>query len=119
MLFLWVPQPMLDFAIVRVMPAWGFAYRTCAVWEKDRIGTGYWFRDVNEILIVATRGNVVAPAMGDQALSRIDAPAGRHSEKPEAVAEMIERLYPNVPKLKMFARKPRDGWDVWGNEVVE
>jgi N6-adenosine-specific RNA methylase IME4 len=31
---------------------------------------------------------------------------------------MIERLYPNVPKLEMFARKPRDGWDVWGNEVT-
>jgi N6-adenosine-specific RNA methylase IME4 len=30
----------------------------------------------------------------------------------------IARLFPNVPKLEMFAREPRDGWDVWGNEVV-
>jgi N6-adenosine-specific RNA methylase IME4 len=32
-------------------------------------------------------------------------------------AEMIEQMFPNVPKLEMFARKPRDGWDVWGNEI--
>jgi N6-adenosine-specific RNA methylase IME4 len=30
---------------------------------------------------------------------------------------MIERHWPNTPKLEMFARKPRDGWDSWGNEV--
>jgi N6-adenosine-specific RNA methylase IME4 len=47
----------------------------------------------------------------------IEAPRGRHSEKPVAFAEVIERLYPNVPKLEMFARAPRAGWDVWGNEV--
>ena len=30
---------------------------------------------------------------------------------------MIERLFPNVPKLEMFARAARPGWSVWGNEV--
>jgi N6-adenosine-specific RNA methylase IME4 len=30
---------------------------------------------------------------------------------------MIAAMYPNVPKLEMFARKKRAGWDVWGNEV--
>jgi N6-adenosine-specific RNA methylase IME4 len=48
----------------------------------------------------------------------ITAPRGQHSAKPVAFAEMIERLYPNVPKLEMFARSARKGWDVWGAEVV-
>jgi N6-adenosine-specific RNA methylase IME4 len=30
---------------------------------------------------------------------------------------MIEKLWPNTSKLEMFARKPREGWDSWGNEV--
>jgi N6-adenosine-specific RNA methylase IME4 len=26
-------------------------------------------------------------------------------------------MYPNVPKIELFARSPRIGWDVWGNEA--
>jgi N6-adenosine-specific RNA methylase IME4 len=30
---------------------------------------------------------------------------------------LIERMFPNLPKLELFARRKRPGWDVWGNEV--
>ena len=31
---------------------------------------------------------------------------------------MIERLYPTLPKIELFARgKARPGWDAWGNEA--
>jgi N6-adenosine-specific RNA methylase IME4 len=31
---------------------------------------------------------------------------------------MIERLYPNLPKMELFRRgPPRPGWDAWGNEA--
>lgn len=40
----------------------------------------------------------------------------RHSAKPEEAYRRIERVSPG-PRLEMFARQPRDGWDVWGNEV--
>jgi N6-adenosine-specific RNA methylase IME4 len=49
----------------------------------------------------------------------IEAAATRHSKKPEAFAEMIERLFPRTNKLEMFARQPRLGWHSWGNEVEE
>jgi hypothetical protein len=62
-LFLWATAPMLPQAI-EVMEAWGFTYKSCAVWSKDRIGTGYWYRNKHEILLVGTRGHVPAPAMG-------------------------------------------------------
>jgi N6-adenosine-specific RNA methylase IME4 len=46
------------------------------------------------------------------------APVGeQHSEKPDEVYRRIERLYPG-PYLELFARKPRDGWTVWGNEIA-
>lgn len=41
----------------------------------------------------------------------------RHSKKPQIAYEIIERLYPNVQRLELFARERRQGWDVWGNEV--
>ena len=41
----------------------------------------------------------------------------RHSQKPEISFEIIERLYPWCKKLEMYARKERDGWDCFGNEV--
>jgi len=66
---------------------------------------------------VFSRGKPVWPALGTRSLALIMAPKGVHSEKPEVFAEMIERLWPNTPKLEMFARKPRDGWDTWDNEV--
>jgi N6-adenosine-specific RNA methylase IME4 len=44
-------------------------------------------------------------------------PVGRHSEKPAFFADMIASLYPNTPKLEMFARIGRVGWDVMGNEA--
>jgi N6-adenosine-specific RNA methylase IME4 len=41
---------------------------------------------------------------------------GTHSEKPELVYEMIERMYPALPKLELFAGGRREGWSAWGNQ---
>jgi N6-adenosine-specific RNA methylase IME4 len=115
-LYLWAPVAQLANAL-RLIEGWGFEYKSAHVWGKPGRGTGYWVRDNAELLLIATRGNVPAPAPGTQAPCLIEAPTGQHSEKPEVFAEMIERQWPNTPKLEMFARQPRPGWDVWGNEV--
>jgi N6-adenosine-specific RNA methylase IME4 len=80
-------------------------------------GTGYIAIDNCEALLVFSRGSPVWRAPGTQDLALIMAPRGDHSEKPEVFAVMIERLWPNTAKLEMFARKPRVGWDTWGNEI--
>lgn len=116
-LFLWATAPMLPEAL-DVMAAWGFEYRSQCIWAKDRMGTGYWFRSQHEHLLVGTCGNIPAPAMGTQCQSIIHAPVGRHSEKPVEFAEMIESMFPNLPRLEMFAREARQGWDAWGNEMA-
>jgi N6-adenosine-specific RNA methylase IME4 len=115
-LFLWATVPMLPEALA-VVAAWGFVYRSHFVWLKDRIGTGYWNRNQHELLLVGTRGDIPAPAPGEQYTSVLSAPAGEHSAKPPAFAEMIEELFPSLPALEMFARAPRLGWEVWGNEA--
>jgi N6-adenosine-specific RNA methylase IME4 len=115
-LFLWSTTPMLP-QCSAVMAAWGFEYKSYLVWIKDRTGTGYWTLNRAELLLIGTRGNIPAPTPGEQPPQVIEAPRGRHSEKPAVFAEIIERLYPNVPKLEMFARSARPGWDAWGDEV--
>ena len=79
-LFLWATAPMLLQAL-EVMRAWGFAYKTQAMWAKDRIGTGYWFRNKHELLLVGTRGDVPAPAPGTQWESLISARAQREARQ--------------------------------------
>jgi N6-adenosine-specific RNA methylase IME4 len=119
-LFLWATTAHLPDAL-EVMHAWGFEYRTHVIWKKDKVGLGYWFRTSHELLLIGVRGDKVpAPAPSARPLgSVIEAPRGKHSEKPEVFAEMIERLFPNTPKLEMFARKARPGWGVWGNEAPQ
>ena len=116
-LFLWATVPMLVEAL-EVMLAWGFTYKSNFAWVKDKAGTGFWNRNKHELLLVGTRGNVPAPAPGEQLDSVITAKARKHSEKPAAFAELIEEMYPNAPAIELFARKPRLGWHVWGNEIV-
>lgn len=115
-LFLWATAPKFLDALC-VVEAWGFAYVTQAIWVKDRVGTGYWVRNKHEILIIAKRGNPPKPADGTQFNSAIDGPVRDHSVKPEWQYEMIERYFPNVPKIELNARRARDGWDSWGLEA--
>ena len=115
-LFLWATAPMLPEAL-DLMTAWGFTYRSHVVWIKDKLGTGYWFRNQHELLLVGVRGNVPAPAPGQQYPSIIEAKRLRHSAKPSHFAEIIEEMFPTLPRLEMFGRSRRAGWDVWGNEA--
>jgi N6-adenosine-specific RNA methylase IME4 len=117
-LFLWTTTPMLAQAI-RLMQAWGFEYSSHCVWAKDRLGTGFWFRNKHEVLLVGLRGSPPAPAPGSQWPSLIEAPVGAHSAKPAAFCEMIESYYPNLPKIELNCRgAPRAGWDAWGDEAA-
>jgi N6-adenosine-specific RNA methylase IME4 len=116
-LFLWATAPMLPEAL-DVMKTWGFTYKSNAVWDKIRTGTGYWFRNRHEHLLVGTKGSIPAPAAGTQHASIITESAAGHSVKPETALEMIETYFPNLPKIELNRRGPaRPGWDAWGNEA--
>ena len=116
-LFMWATSPKLAEAF-EVLQAWGFSYRTCAVWDKQKIGMGYYFRQQHELLLVAVRGNPPTPSPADRPSSVFSYPRGQHSAKPHEVYELIEAMYPTLPKLEMFCRSPRTGWGVWGNQSI-
>jgi N6-adenosine-specific RNA methylase IME4 len=114
-LFLWTTAPKLEEGF-RVVREWGFEFKTCAIWDKQKMGMGYYFRVQHEILLIGARGSLPPPEGSDRPRSIFSFPAGEHSAKPPEVAAMIEAMYPSIPKLEMFCRSPRDGWDAWGNQ---
>jgi N6-adenosine-specific RNA methylase IME4 len=116
-LFLVVPSAILEQAF-EVIRRWGLTYKTDCVWDKtDGPGQGHYFRQQHETVLLAVRGDMPTPHENARPPSVFRAPRGEHSEKPDKLYEMIERMYPDLPKLELFARKRRPGWEVWGNEA--
>jgi N6-adenosine-specific RNA methylase IME4 len=116
-LLLWATAPKLREAL-DVMSAWGFEYKTCAVWDKVKIGMGYWFRGQHEMLLVGTKGQY-SPPPPELRISSVYTEARReHSEKPKHYYDMIETMFPGRSYLELFARKRNnDKWEVWGNQI--
>lgn len=115
-LYLWTTAPKLIEGL-KVMESWGFEYKSQAVWDKKRIGMGYWFRGQHEILLVGTKGRVSPPTPNERVGSVLGYERGKHSKKPNQVRDLIKSWYPSANRLEMFCRSPASGWDVWGNEV--
>ena len=115
-LLLWTTAPKLEESL-QVLNAWGFTYRTCAVWDKEKIGMGYWFRIQHELLLVGVRGTYPTPAPENRKSSVIRSPREAHSKKPAAIYTMVEQMFPGGKYLELFARSERPGWTPWGNEV--
>jgi N6-adenosine-specific RNA methylase IME4 len=115
-LFMWTTAAHLPEAL-RVIGAWGFEYVTCAVWVKDKPGPGHWVRNQHELLLIARRGDMPTPLPADRPPSVIPAPRREHSRKPDEAYEVIERMYPDLPRIELFARNARAGWAAWGNQT--
>jgi len=116
--FLWATNPMLPDAL-DVLEACGFTYVHHWIWDKEVAGTGYWGRDRHELLLIGRRGDIASPLPGTQPETVFRVKKGRHSAKPDVFAETIEKLFPGVSRLELFARRARPGWDAWGYEADE
>ena len=121
-LYLWVPNALLPDGL-KVMENWGFTYKSNIIWYKirkdggpDRRGVGFYFRNVTEVLLFGTRGkNARTLQLGRTQENIISAQKREHSRKPDEQYALIEGCS-NGPRLEMFARGPRLGWTVWGNQ---
>ena len=114
-LYMWTTQRFVtdSFDIAR---AWGFKPVCLLVWCKPPMPAlpGTWKSTV-EFVLFARRGSL-------KALSTIEKqwfewPRGKHSAKPDAFLDLVEQVSP-APRLEMFARRARFGWDYWGNESL-
>ena len=127
-LYLWVPTAMLQDGL-DVMKAWGFEYKTTFYWEKvrkdgepDGRGVGFYFRNVIEPCLfgVKTKKGKTYRTLGPgrSQVNVIRTQKREHSRKPDEMIDIIESCS-EAPRLEMFARGTRPGWDMWGNQAEE
>lgn len=73
---------------------------------------GFYFRGDTEHVLFAVRGELRIPAE-QRERNWIEAPKRGHSVKPYEFFDRVERVSPG-PRVELFARQPRLGWDHWG-----
>ncbi|MEO1063777.1 MAG: MT-A70 family methyltransferase [Actinomycetota bacterium] len=118
-LYLWVPNALLPDGLT-VLSAWGFRYVSLLHWLKvtrdghpDGRACGFYFRNVTEQLLFGIRGRLRTSCRRTSNL--ITGRRTEHSTKPNEAYRVIEDVSPG-PRLELFARRPRSGWTVWGDE---
>jgi len=115
-LYLWTTQKYLPDAF-DVLKVWGFKYCQILTWCKTPRGTGQGgvYCPTTEFLILGRKGKAPKVKRIDSTWWNIKR-TSNHSKKPEFFQDLIEAVS-EKPRLEMFARRKRTGWDVWGNEV--
>lgn len=121
-LYLWVTNRYVSDGYA-IAEAWGFRPVTLLTWCKPPMGLGLGgaFVQTTEFVIFARRGADVRRERCDTTWWQWSRPYDErgkplHSAKPDAFLDMVERISPE-PRLELFARRARFGWDYWGNEV--
>lgn len=122
-LFLWRVNAMIEEALF-VGRAWGFRQHSEITWVKTkndgtgiRIGMGRIVRAAHESCLIMVRGRPPAPKARNVP-SVIMGPKREHSQKPDELYDMIERLF-DGPYCELFARRHRQGWNQFGNHLAE
>lgn len=113
---------------VQVARAWGFEPVGEIIWGLRNPGLGQFMANDHEPVLVAVRGSLAFPkghALGGvhfwRQLYRVTAsgmPGKVHSAKPLAFLDFVEQVSP-APRLELFARSQRLGWDTWGDEAFK
>lgn len=116
LLLLWVTVPLAE-AAFSVVNEWGFRYKSQLVWDKGRIGSGYWARNRHELLYICRRGRFPCEMPALFPTSVMSDKRREHSRKPDWPVEIIDRRYPEMSKLELNGRAQRPGWTVLGNET--
>ncbi len=113
-LWLWCLSQHVDWGY-EVARAWGFEPAITLTWAKDGLGAGRFQCNTEHVLLCRRGPRQLAP-FERTAGTWFRWRRGAHSVKPDAFYELVERVSPE-PRLELFARRRRYGWDVWGNEA--
>lgn len=127
-LFLWATRKVFrEGEAAMVARSWGFEPCGEIIWGLTNAGTGAPpFGNDHEPVLVAKRGR---PRIEHEEYLGVwfwrqvyeYGPAGVpqkvHSAKPPGFLELVEQIT-NGPRLEMFAREARLGWDSWGDESL-
>ena len=123
--FMWVTDSHIDEAL-EVLRSWGFAYKTIAFnWVKTTSKGNYcknvapWTMKSSEICLLGIKGRMTKYKQANNIESLVISQRTQHSQKPNEVRKRIEDLFGDLPRIELFARQKTDGWDVWGDEIID
>lgn len=119
-LFLWTIDKYL-FQAQEIAENLGYKLHARMIWDKvTGIPAAFTIRYGHEYLLYMYKGNLTPVAKDERGKIHtvFREQVTKHSKKPEVAYEIIERLYPKLSKLEMYARNTRDGFDSWGNQII-
>lgn len=119
-LFLWTIDKYL-FEAQQIAESLGYKLHARMIWDKvTGIPAAFTVRYGHEYLLYMYKGKLTPVAKDERGKVHtvFRERVTKHSKKPDIAYEIIERLYPDLKKLEMYARETRDGWDSFGNEVA-
>lgn len=90
------------------------------IWNKvTGIPAAFTVRFGHEYLLYMYKGKLTPVATNERGKIHtvFTEQATKHSKKPQISYEIINRLYPDLRKIELYAREERENYDVWGNEV--
>ena len=109
-LWLWTTNGFLHEAF-HLIETWGFEYKGCLTWTKDKMGLGRWLRNQTEHCLLAVKGKPVIDLTNQTTI--LNAPNRGHSVKPVELYDMVD-TYCFGSKVDWFARTERPGWATFG-----
>jgi N6-adenosine-specific RNA methylase IME4 len=113
LVFLWATDRHLETAY-QVLRGWGLRRHATLVWYKNTGVCPFSVQFRAEFCLMGVQGTMRLARVGLPTV--IVGKSGRHSAKPEESYRWFEAIgYP--PRLELFARRARPGWDVWGDEA--
>lgn len=118
-LFLWTIDKYL-FKAEEIAKNLGYKLHARMIWNKvTGIPAAFTVRFGHEYLLYMYKGKLTPIAKNERGKIHtvFTEQVKKHSQKPEVSFGIIERLYPDLKKLEMYARQERQGWDCYGNEV--
>lgn len=119
-LFLWTIDKYL-FEAEEMAKELGYKLHARMIWNKvTGIPAAFTVRYGHEYLLYMYKGKLIPVATEERGKIHtvFTEQVKRHSQKPEISFEIINKLYPELKKLEMYARLEREGYDCWGNEVA-
>ena len=111
--YLWTTHKLLP-AALGIIKSWGFRYQCLLTWVKNRGFTPFSWMYSTEHVIFARVGNL--PLLRNGLRLDFTGKVREHSRKPDEFFELVCQASPG-PRLEMFSRESREGFDHWGAEV--
>ena len=118
-LFLWTIDKYL-FEAEQIAKELGYKLHARMIWNKvTGIPAAFTVRYGHEYLLYMYKGKLIPVDTKERGKIHtvFTEQVTKHSKKPEEAFNIINRLYPTLEKIELYAREERQGFDCWGNEV--